>query len=51
MIQFEAIGKIITPYNDSNNIPRQPDMDAEGEFILEVKKEYEPALNGLEKYD
>ena len=51
MIQFEAIGKIITPYNDSDNIPRQPDMDAEGEFILEVKKEYEPALNGLEKYD
>jgi len=51
MIQFEPIGKIITPYNDSDSIPRQPDMDAEGEFILEVKKEYEPALNGLEKYD
>ena len=51
MIQFESIGKIVTPYSDTDNIPRQPDMDAEGEFILEVKKEYEPALNGLEKYD
>jgi tRNA-Thr(GGU) m(6)t(6)A37 methyltransferase TsaA len=51
MIQLEPIGKIKTPYTDLNNIPRQPDLDAEGEFILEMDKKFEKGLNGLEKYD
>ncbi|HMA59641.1 MAG TPA: ribonuclease HI [Halanaerobiales bacterium] len=51
MIQFEPIGKIITPYKERKNIPRQPDMDAEGEFILEIDKNLQEGLEGLEKYD
>src|SRR6056297_302712 len=51
MISFKPIGTIITPYEDKEKIPRQPDMEAEGDFILEINKEYEAALSGLEKYD
>ncbi len=51
MINFKPIGTIITPYEDKEEIPRQPDMEAEGDFILEINKEYEAALSGLGKYD
>ena len=51
MIQLESIGKIKTPYKDRKNIPRQPDMDAEGEFILEIDKSLQEGIKGLEKYD
>jgi len=51
MISFKPIGTIITPYEDKEEIPRQPDLEAEGDFILEINKEYEAALSGLEKYD
>src|SRR6056297_2536057 len=51
MIELKPIGKIITPYNKREEIPRQPDIYAEGEFILEVKKEYQSGLKGLEKHD
>src|SRR6056297_2741569 len=51
MINFESIGEIKSPYQDHENIPRQPDIEAEGEFILEIKPEFSEALNGLSKYD
>ncbi|SRR6056297_731656 len=51
MIQFEPIGKINTPYKKRENIPRQPDMDAEGEFILEINQSLQEGIKGLEKYD
>jgi tRNA-Thr(GGU) m(6)t(6)A37 methyltransferase TsaA len=51
MINFESIGEIKSPYQDHENIPRQPDIEAEGEFILEIKPEFKKALNGLSKYD
>ncbi|MFO7816023.1 MAG: ribonuclease HI [Halanaerobiales bacterium] len=51
MINFEPIGKIRSPYKDQENIPRQPDIEAEGEFILEIEAKFKKALKGLEKYD
>ncbi len=51
MINFESIGEIKSPYQDHENIPRQPDIEAEGEFILEIKPKFKKALNGLSKYD
>lgn len=51
MIEFESIGEIISPYKDIDNIPRQPDIEAEGEFYLEIKPEYKEAIKGIEKYD
>jgi len=51
MIKFESIGEIISPYNDINSIPRQPDIDAQGEFYLKIKSKYKDAIKGIEKYD
>lgn len=51
MINFVSIGEVKSPYQDHEQIPRQPDIEAEGEFILEIKPEYSEALKGLEKYD
>lgn len=51
MVNFEPIGEIKSPYQNHENIPRQPDIEADGEFILEINSEFKEALNGLEKYD
>ncbi len=51
MIKFESIGEIISPYNDIDSIPRQPDIDAQGEFYLKIKSKYKDAIKGIEKYD
>lgn len=51
MIKFEPIGEIITPYNNNDNIPRQPDIEADGEFVLSINQEYQRGLKGLNKYD
>ncbi len=51
MINFEPIGEIKSPYQEHVNIPRQPDIEADGEFILEIKSKFQKAITGLEKYD
>jgi tRNA-Thr(GGU) m(6)t(6)A37 methyltransferase TsaA len=47
-IEFESIGIIHTPYPDQ--APFRPDPEAEGEFSITINKEYQPALQDLEKF-
>jgi tRNA-Thr(GGU) m(6)t(6)A37 methyltransferase TsaA len=46
-IVFHPIGWIHTPYHD--NVPFQPDPDAEGEFYIDLNEDYVQGLHLLEK--
>lgn len=47
-IEFESIGTIYTPYEEQ--APFRPDPQAEGKFSIRIKKEYQSALQDLEKF-
>jgi tRNA-Thr(GGU) m(6)t(6)A37 methyltransferase TsaA len=48
-IQFHSIGTIRTPYKD--RAPRQPDPDAEGDFMIVVDDRWKEGLFRLEKHE
>ena len=47
-IEFTSIGTIYTPYDDQ--APFRPELDAEGEFSIIIDREYQDALQDLEKF-
>jgi tRNA (adenine37-N6)-methyltransferase len=48
MIRLDPIGFIRTPYKEE--APYQPEPDQKGEFYIELKEEFELALNGLNEF-